>query len=256
VKATVLNPPKIIPNGANSGARGVAPHLLRSLAQGCKFSLLTISLLAAIVSFGQTPSSSAQTTTTGSVEGVVLDLQGKPIPGADVYALPEVDMRILAASATTDSAGKFILQFLQPGGYFVYAYKESDGYPNGFFRFLTAPGGQTQVAAKVEAGQATTGVTMKLAKFAQLKFNVIDENGKQVLATLTFTREDQPGDFITGTSEDNKPMLVPPVPFRLTVDRDGYEPWHYGGAKWQGKAGLIALKSGQSLSLAVRLRKK
>jgi hypothetical protein len=199
--------------------------------------------------------SSAQTATTGSVEGVVLDLQGKPIPDADVYALPETDMRTLAASATTDPAGKFILQSLQPGGFYVYAYKESDGYPNGFFRFLTAPNSQSQVAAKVEAGRVTTGVTMKLAKFAQLKFNVVDESGKNVLATLTFRREDQPGDYITGTSGD-KPMLVPPVPFRLKIDADGYESWHYGGANYAGNAGLIALKPGQTLNLDVRLRKK
>jgi hypothetical protein len=199
--------------------------------------------------------SSAQITTTGSVEGVVLDLQGKPIPGADVYALPEVDMRILAASATTDSTGKFTLQSLQPGGYFVYAYKESDGYPNGFFRFLTAPGGQTQVAAKVEAGKVTTGVTMRLAKFAHLKVHITDEKGNLLGGGITFTREDQPGDYGMGTSGEVS-MLVPPVPFRLTIDSDGYESWHYGGANYAGKAGLIALKPDQTLTLDVRLRKK
>ena len=52
------------------------------------------------------------------------------------------------------------------------------------------------------------------------------------------------------------PILVPSVPFRLTVDADGYEPWHYGGVNWQGKAGLMTLKSGETLSLTVRLRKK
>ncbi len=36
---------------------------------------------------------------------------------------------------------------------------------------------------------------------------------------------------------------------------DGYEEWHYGGANWQDKAGLVNLKSGQTLTLDVRLRK-
>jgi hypothetical protein len=78
-------------------------------------------------------------------------------------------------------------------------------------------------------------------------------------------RDDVPGPFNTSVPTDprlvdvgfiNGVMLVPPVPFRLTVQADGYEPWHYGGKNWARKAGLITLKSGQTLSLAVRLQKK
>jgi hypothetical protein len=201
-------------------------------------------------------SNSAQITTTGSVEGVVIDLQGKPISDVNVYALPEADMRRLAASATTDSTGKFILQFLPPGGYFVYAYKESDGYPRAFFRFFTNPGSQLPVEAKVEAGKSTMGVTLKLgAKSAYLKFNLTDENGNHVPAGLVFTRVDQQGDLQTGTTGDDT-MLIPTVPFRLMIQASGYPPWHFGGANYAGKAGLITLKSGQTLTLNVRLRKK
>jgi len=200
--------------------------------------------------------SSAQSTTLGSIEGVVLDRQGKPIPDATVYALPQGDMRILAASSATDSAGKFILQSLQAGGFYIYAYKESDGYPNAFFRFFTIPNSQSQVAAKVEAGQVTTGITIKLiVKFAHLKIHVTDENGIRLGAGLTFRREDQRGDYIMGT-DGQVSILVPPVPFRLTVDADGYEPWHYGGANYAGKPGLISPKPDQTLNLDVRLHRK
>ena len=203
--------------------------------------------------------SSAQTpqpTSLGSIEGVVLNQQVTPIAGADVYALPQGDMRHPAASTTTDSTGKFILQGLLRGGFYVYAYKESDGYPDAFFAFFTTPNGQYQIPVKVEEGQAITGMTMKLgAKFAHLKVHITDENGTPLNGGLTFKREDQPGDYGMGANADVS-MLVPPVPFRLTVNSDGYEPWHYGGANWQGKAGLIALKSDQTLSLDVRLRKK
>ena len=48
--------------------------------------------------------------------------------------------------------------------------------------------------------------------------------------------------------------MVPPVPFRLSVEAKGYATWHYGGEGWQGKAGLIVLKSGESLSLTVPLK--
>lgn len=194
----------------------------------------------------------------GSIEGVVLDDQSKPIAGAEVYALSQEEMRHPDAITTTDSRGKFTLQGLSPGGFYIYAYKESDGYPNGFLRFLTTPNSQSPVVAKVEAGQETTGVTMRLgARFAHLKLNVTDEKGKVIPARLVFTREDQPGDYITGTDiKGQASMLVPPMPFRLKVIADGYEEWHYGGANWQGKAGLIALKSDQTFSLDARLRKK
>ena len=110
---------------------------------------------------------------------------------------------------------------------------------------------------KVEAGQ-TTPVTIKRGpRFARLIVHITDENGNRIGAGLWLTREDQPGDpYIRGTDGEVS-MWVPPVPFRVMVDDEGgHEPWHYGGVNWQSKAGLITLKSGQTLSLAVRLRKK
>jgi hypothetical protein len=184
---------------------------------------------------------------------VVLDGQDKPIPDANVYALPEQDMRHPVASTTTDSAGKFSLHDLPAVVVYVYAYKESDWYPHTFARFFALPNDRSLVSVKVEAGQVVTGVTLKrAAKAARLKVNTTDENGSPLGGNFVFTREDQPGDYSMGTSPEES-MLVPPVPFRLTVGAMGYEEWHYGGAKWQGREGLIALKSGQTLSLDVKL---
>jgi hypothetical protein len=199
---------------------------------------------------------SAQITTTGSVEGVVLDQQGKPIRDANVYANLEKDMRRPVATTTTDSAGKFLLRDLPAERVYIYAYKESDGYPNGFAAFFALPNDQSLVVMKVEAGQTTSLTIKRGARSAHLKVHVTDENGSRIGAGLRLTREDQPGgDYITGTDGDVS-MLVPPVPFRVMVDEDGYEPWHYGGANYASKAGLVTLKSGQTLTLNVRLRKK
>ena len=214
-----------------------------------------LALLAVLSHLGPLKSS-AQITTTGSVEGVVLDQQGKPIPDADVYANLEEDMRRPIAVATTDSAGKFLLHDLPAARVYIYAYKESDGYPNGFAAFFALPNDQSLVVMKIEAGQTTTITIKRGARSAHLKVHITDENGNRIGAGLTLTREDQRGDnYIMGTDGEVS-MLVPPVPFRVTVNEDGYEPWHYGGANWQGKAGLVALKSGQTLTLNVRLRRK
>jgi Carboxypeptidase regulatory-like domain len=63
----------------------------------------------------------------GSVEGVVVDQRGKPIQGADVYALPEEDTRRPVASTTTDFAGKFLFHDIPAVRVYIYAYKDRDG---------------------------------------------------------------------------------------------------------------------------------
>jgi hypothetical protein len=215
-------------------------------------SLAVLSVPGPLKSFTQTPQPAA----TGSVAGVVLDQQGKPIPDANVYALLEEDMRRPIASTTTDSAGKFLLADVPAAVIYIYSYKESDGYLHGFSNFFAVPNDQSLLSVKVGAGQIT-GVTIKRgARAAHLKFNVTDENGRRLGVTLMLTRDDQPGQFYRTGITGEETMMVPPVPFRLTLEEAGHETWNYGGANYAGKAGLITLKSGETLNLAVRLRKK
>jgi hypothetical protein len=237
----------------------------RALAPCCLF--MTLLSFASRKSFAQAPQtaalSTAQISSTpkpedrtipfGAVEGVVLDQQSKPIPGADVYALLEEDMRTRAGTTTTNSAGKFILRDLPAARVYIYAFKEKDNYPNGFAEFFVLPNDQSLVPVKVEAGQTTTLTIKRGARSAHLKVHITDENGKRIGAALTLEREDQPGRHYGEGTDGEVSMLVPPVPFRATIEADGYAPWHYGGADWQGKAGLIALKSGQGLNLRVHL---
>lgn len=271
MKATVLNPRKVIPNRANSGANRVVPQLLRGIALGCKFSLVAISLLAAIVSFGQTSSSSAL----GTIQGVVLDPTGKPLPDADVYVITDTSTsRWEYVSAVSDAKGSFILNALPQGSYYVYSRKINDGYADDFFALSATNPPHAMV--NVVAGETTKTVIQRGPKCASLNLYVTDENGMpKTDYTLDFYRPDLGTSGGFGTSAEFPhgpkdppmqadwprglkplPVLVPLAPFRLTVNADGYEPWHYGGAKWQGNPGLITLKSGQTLNLTVRLRKK
>ena len=68
------------------------------------------SLLALI---GCALSMPAQTPSGGTIAGVVLDGSGRPVPDADVFALPE------KARARTDSAGRFTITKLGAGFYHV-----------------------------------------------------------------------------------------------------------------------------------------
>ena len=223
--------------------------------------LAALFLLLPIASFSQ----AAATPGFGSVQGVILGQNGKPIPGANVWALAEQDMR-KPITTTSDAAGTFLLSDIPVGSVYISAFKESEGYPYVFYAFYKTKNDRSSAKVEVKPGGVTSGVTIQLGpKDAHLKVDATDEKGVPVQVGYQLDRDDMPGPYSTGVPTDprvvgmgfiNGMMLVPPVPFRLTVLADGFEPWHYGGANWQGKAGLITLKSGQTLSLAVRLRKK
>ena len=140
------------------------------------------------------------------------------------------------------------------GDVFLYAHKESEGYPDQVFAFF-ATGNRSWISSKVEVRRVTQGVTIQLGeKAAYLNIEITDEKRTRLAGGLTFTRNDQPGHYQSSTSGAES-IMVPPVPFRLTVEVPGYEPWHYGGENWQSNSGLITLKSGQSLNLDIRLKR-
>lgn len=239
-------------------------EMLRSYRsnQTCLIWRLTFLLLfLANTSFSQT----AATSDLGSVEGVVLDEHDKPVSSANVWALLEADMRN-SITTTSDDAGRFTLRNIPIGRFYVYGFKEAEGYPYGFNSFYVTKHGQSWVVVESKPGGVTAGVILHLGpKSAYLKVNATDEDGVPVPVGYQLDRDDIPGPFYTSVPTDqrlvgvgfvNGVMLVPPVPFRLTVQADGYEPWHYGGRNGTGKAGLIALKSGHTLKLNVRLHRK
>jgi hypothetical protein len=207
-----------------------------------------------------------QAITLGStIEGVVLGQDGKPLPDAKVWALPEQDMRY-PITTTSDAAGTFTLRSIPPGGVYVLAFNESEGYPYPFYAFYRTKNDRTSVKVEAKPGAVTSGVILQLGpKAAYLKVDATDEKGVPVQVGYQLDRDDTPGPYSTSVPSDPRlvgvgfikgVMLVPPVPFRLTVVANGYEPWHYGGANYAGKDGLITLKSGQTLTLTVRLSKK
>ena len=193
----------------------------------------------------------------GSIEGTVVDQSGKPVAGATVEARVDPEPRRRNLFTTSDSAGRFVLRDIPSGDTYLYAHKESEGYPDTFFAFFKTDD-LSMVSVKVNGGQATQGVTIRLGgKAAYLSIEMSDENGTRLPGQLIFTRDDDEyGRYQKGTI-GAETIMVPPVPFRLTAEAQapGYLPWHYGGENWQSDSGLIKLKSGQSLDLNIRLKR-
>ncbi len=208
--------------------------------------LFAVALLVTMTAQGQVDASNGL----GSATGVVLDSAGKPLAGATVYALPEKDMTKQIRTAS-DSAGRFTLEGLPAGGAYLDAFKETDGYPYNLFSFFKSPGERVPVKIKIVADKVTPNVVLQMGlRAAYLQFDIADDDGTPVSGEMLFDRLDMPGPYSRAVSAKEL-LMVPPVPFRLTFECQGYLPWHYGGDRWRASAGLITLKPGETMHLPI-----
>ena len=204
-------------------------------------------MLSTVLFFSQAPGSQ----TAGTIEGIVRDLEGNPVPQAALWVFdggydsgrkPQVFERV------ADSSGKFALQNLRPGAYTIYAFKESDGFPYSFFFFFATSGKEKQ-GVTVAAGQTVRDVVLELGpKHPTLQVNIFNEQGKTNQASLQFIRRDHPElPYTRSAAETGDSYLVPPnTPFRVVVEANGYAPWR---SEW------MTVKSDETLSITARLKK-
>src|SRR5215469_11247414 len=91
----------------------------------CAVSQRRVSVIVLQVLFCQiflvSPAVTAQTSSTGAIVGVVLDISGRAIPEATVEVKGQ-DLAIIR-SATCDAIGRFVSPLLPPGMYLVTAHK-------------------------------------------------------------------------------------------------------------------------------------
>jgi protocatechuate 3,4-dioxygenase beta subunit len=90
-----------------------------------------------------------------SIEGTALDMEKKPFPNAEVFAVPsdpKLRKRLdLIQKTTADQQGRFKLRGIRPGEYIAMALEEAEEQPFLEDRFLAQNSGQVQ-AVKVETG--------------------------------------------------------------------------------------------------------
>lgn len=190
----------------------------------------------------------------GAISGKVLQKDGTPLAGATVYAMPALDMR-QQIRTQTDRNGVFLLTGIPPGDVYVDAYDEEEGYPYSLFAFFAIPGSDDMKKVVVAANIATTDVIIRFAdKAGRLKLDILDDHGKPILgAELSFTRPDLRGDYAMGSGAEVS-MLVPPVPFRLTIKAGGFRPWHYA-VNNNETPGLLSPHPGETIAVVAHLQK-
>jgi Carboxypeptidase regulatory-like domain len=190
--------------------------------------------------------------TSGAVDGVVVDINDKPILNAEVYALSETAMDKPPVRTTGDQQGRFSFIGLPAGSYYLDAAKEDEGYPYSLFSFYVMPG-QSKPKIDVRAGETLRNVTLKLGtKAAYIELTVLDVSGQIVSCGLKFWRPDLPGaagTFRTSFAGKGR-VTVPAVPFSLSIECKGSPTWSY---RDEAGSNLIHLRPGEVINLVAQL---
>ncbi|MGO9131032.1 MAG: carboxypeptidase-like regulatory domain-containing protein [Bryobacteraceae bacterium] len=184
----------------------------------------------------------------GSVEGKVIDADGKPVAQANVYAEPvPTPLRSLLNPVRSDDDGRFRLRELQPGRYTVCAMKEQEGYPRPTIRF-SAVGLPSPPVVDVEGGR-TTRVEVRVGPpRGRLRIHSREvQTGRPPSGVgLKFILADDPNVWMsTGPGPDGDlQLLVPPVGFRVEASAPGYQPW-------RSEVLLVPLQTVRELSIGL-----
>jgi hypothetical protein len=171
----------------------------------------------------------------GSIEGVVVDDSGSPVPSyrlvVELY-LPKsegLDLGTRGRPKTVeDAAGAFRWDRLPEGRYVLVA--TAEGRPPGKSRTV-----------EVEAGRSARNVKITLPRAATLTGNVIDQTNGRPIAGATVHLDGMtsggPAPIPPTTTDERGEFSlvgVPPGPFSVRVERDGFKSRTFSGIKTGG----------------------
>lgn len=191
---------------------------------------------------------------TATLECRVIDLQGKPVAEADVYAQGDaIGKRQLFGK--TDKNGKVSISGLPPGEYFVDALKISEGYPRHFGRIYDTEKRVWQLVKVTSA--ATLPLTFQLGpKCGILELTIEGPDGKPDGGSVKISRVDRAdlGSLTSGHSLSGyQTYLLPPdVLIRIQVGPDADREGQY--AVWQSDP--IRAKPGDRLKWKIKFGKQ
>lgn len=193
----------------------------------------------------------------GSIEGTVTDAAGSPISNATVYVL----QKGRSPATTTDANGKFLLANVEPGQHRVFAYKDSDNYPNPLWSFYgDANSYAGYPLVDVRQNVVSRGVLIRLGqKASRLLVKVIDSRTKQSIsdAAISVNHQGKPKTLLKpgSTNRDGELAILVPsgVPINLKITAVGYETMIYRDKTSSKAKQVIQLKAGEKRSIKVEL---
>jgi hypothetical protein len=183
-----------------------------------------------------------------SIEGTVVDSTGFPVAGATVYVFKHGR----TPSSTTNAKGYFVLNEIEVGEHRIFAYKESDRYPNPVWSFYSdALGLEGFPVVYVHRGGSLQGIIVRLPpKSSRLTVKINDARTHQALedATVSVNHEGKPKtEFSAGATSRNGELaiLVPPgIAINMKIRRSGYNTSYRSG---------IQLRAGEERTIEINL---
>lgn len=100
---------------------------------------------------------------------------------------------------------------------------------------------------RVGAELIVKGIVLALGpKYSLLRLSIQDERGYPIGASVSFMRgTDSKPTYMVGVAP-NAELLVPPLPFRFEMQKEGYDIW---------RSKQISLQSGQTVFVSARLKR-
>ena len=239
----------------------------RALALCCL--LMTLLSFASSKSFAQAPQNAAspEASDFGVVKGTVVDPDGKPVEGANVYLggirfyldnRPPLNLR--NNETTSNANGEFVLDQVIPSkSLIIHAYKDTDYYAFVLWAFNLPPKSERPEIV-VKPRETVTGITVRLTQRAgQLHLYVRDADTKELIYGVGFQlcREDYPT-YCTGGSGSSD--FVEPVPvdvgisIKIEADDGHHKKWEYRDVKTHSR--YFRAKSGETTTMSVSLGKQ
>ena len=207
---------------------------------------LALALVIAI-GFANAP---AQRQPAGEIRGVVTDRDGRPIPSAIVFAIPQALTleEVAPRSSKTDKDGKFVFSGrFRAGTYTLYSRKEEAGYPDPSDHFYSDSRTETEVQLTADKPSATVEVRLG-QQGGILEGRVIDVNtGAAIAARLVFYDENGNQHFLMVKGKYHA-LLPPGKDIGLMVSSPKYES--------RIALSRLQLEPGQRLHLDIPLSKE
>lgn len=213
---------------------------LRSFLSVCLLSLLTVIALSfepAIDAKHAHQASQGQSTNEqgfGEIKGRVINAQGEPVYGAEVYA-HSMPLRMGAPSgARSDKNGTFTIRHLRVGRYRISVVKEEARYGWTFSRFYAAGLVQLPEVMVYEGGTVSAGDVRLGPRAGKLVGTLRDAKTRKGIVSLPspeqarhliLCRLDDPKNCSEASPDKNGhfEILVPPLPVTIEATAPGYE---------------------------------
>lgn len=197
-------------------------------------------------------------TDAGLIEGTVLYEDGRPVPGATVYADPlGIGLGAVIPHADTDTGGNFTIHIHRSwfGRFAVTAEKATEDFPPTHYQFYSDGKFET-VTLTSEHPSATT--TIRLGpKAGTLEGHVTDATTHAPLRPcVELRRVAHPNNFISGSGliqQHYKFLLPSSTDVLMKIYLDGYLIWYFPGTTQKSERKAIRLDPGEHRNLDIPL---